>query len=38
MTLSVVSNVRPRQMPNAKRRGGSWIFLLVSMNSSHVFG
>ena len=25
-------------MPNANSRGGDWIFLLVSMNSSHVFG
>src|SRR5438445_227388 len=38
MTLSVVSSTRPRHMPKANRRGGDWIFLLVSANSSHVFG
>ena len=33
-----VAATSPRHMPNAYRRGGDWIFLLVSMNSSHVFG
>ncbi len=38
ITLSVVSSTGPRHSPKAKSRGGDWIFLLVSMNSSHVFG
>src|SRR4030095_10196751 len=36
ITLSVVSSTSPRHIPKANRRGGDWIFLLVSANSSHV--